>query len=727
VHPREGDPDTGLGRDQARMLGVALSAVLAGSVVVDLLFFTGFIASDDVVYTTAARRLAETGTLWPDPAPHEARLLMIGWCALVGVLVRQDVQAIAASFVFFHQLLNVLTFALARQLRGPPAGLMAAVLSATFPLLVVFSTTILPDIPMTVWFVASFLAFRSAYVHGSDDRRSPLLLAVSGGSLGLACLAKESGLVALPFFLSLAFVYERRTGTTGRRRSDALIRAAGFLGGLALVLGMEVLVLRALTGSWFFRLGSLRGGGDARAPSLAALGQRAMLLAETVGALEMPKAAVLLILLVAVFSMARPPGFRAMLLFPAWYAAYYTWGTASFTSYYSPRLQIRYFIPCVPFLLAALSACLCDAYGLVAQHARRLHARAERPMRAVGAIALAAAVMVELALCDREAGTLYGAPLVTQSLRALRSVGSSGPLPVVISDALGAQLFPLLRRRPEGLLFSHEVGPARLERWRSEGGFHFVDLHPTSPLRSAELNPLLGWPHGLPASEHHVESLVESLLSGRATGGWIMRAVGRFDLVGPRSTELRVFFGESEALRGLQHRPDRAVLVYQVTPADHDVRYPLSALDPSEVPPVVNGGFERWSGAGPVGWRSRDSLASRTRGPQGDGAVRIGPGAFSYLWQSLPTRASVAGRRLVLRARVRSDTPHAARLWIRIAVGSSWDEAFGEPHPGDGNWKPLEAVLPVPPTLAGAEARIVLLHAGAQGHSEFDDVELSVR
>ena len=90
------------------------------------MFFTGFIASDDVLYTTAARKLAETGTLWPDPAPHEARLLMIGWCALVGVCVRHDVQAIAASFVAFHQALSVLTFALGRQLRGTGVGLLAA-------------------------------------------------------------------------------------------------------------------------------------------------------------------------------------------------------------------------------------------------------------------------------------------------------------------------------------------------------------------------------------------------------------------------------------------------------------------------------------------------------------------------------------------------------------------------------------------------------------------------
>jgi hypothetical protein len=68
----------------------ALGAILAASVVVDLVFFTGFIASDDVLYVTAARKLAETGTLWPDLAAHEVRLMMIGWCALVGLGVRGE-------------------------------------------------------------------------------------------------------------------------------------------------------------------------------------------------------------------------------------------------------------------------------------------------------------------------------------------------------------------------------------------------------------------------------------------------------------------------------------------------------------------------------------------------------------------------------------------------------------------------------------------------------------
>ena len=83
--------------------------------------------------------------------------------------------------------------------------------------------------------------------------------------------------------------------------------------------------------------------------------------------------------------------------------------------------------------------------------------------------------------------------------------------------------------------------------------------------------------------------------------------------------------------------------------------------------------------------------------------------------------------RLAVRANVRSDAPGAARLWAKVAVGADWEEVFGEPHPGDGAWRPLEAVLPVPAEFAGGEARIVLLHTGGRGHSEFADVVLSVR
>ena len=598
----------------------ALGAILAASVLVDLVFFTGFIASDDVLYTTAARQLAETGTLWPDLAAHEVRLLMIGWCALAGLWVRHDVQAVAASFIVFHQALTLLTFVLARQVQGLGAALLAAILSATFPLLVVYSTTILPDIPMAVCFVAAFLAFRSASAP-PGARRAGVALAVCGGCVGLAYLAKESGLIPVPFFAGLALLGGRSTLEPNRRLGTALARAAWFLVGLALVLGLEALALRALSGAWSFRLRAFLAEGGGGALSLAALGERALWLGRAVTA-HMPVAAlVVVVAFAAAVYAAKRPGLGAILFLPAWYIAYYTWGSASLTSYDSPSLQARYFIPCLPFLIIAVSALLSAGYARAAARARRLHPGGEWKLRVVAAAAVILVVAAQLALADRQAGTVYGAPLVSQSLRALRSRSPDRETPIVISEVLGAQLFPLLRDRPEGLLFSHEVRSDQLEQWRRRGGFHFMDLHPTSGLRRADLNPLLGWRHGLPTSPRCAEGLVESLVSGSAIGrGWAVRPEGRFDRLGPRSAEIRALLGDSAALSRLRYRPDRGVIVYRVAAADDDVRYPLPALDPGEAPSVANGTFTRVVGerAGGLADPRRGGLAGpRTRGRGG--------------------------------------------------------------------------------------------------------------
>ena len=58
---------------------------------------------------------------------------------------------------------------------------------------------------------------------------------------------------------------------------------------------------------------------------------------------------------------------------------------------------------------------------------------------------------------------------------------------------------------------------------------------------------------------------------------------------------------------------------------------------------------------------------------------------------------------------------------------TAWEEAFGDPHPGDGAWHPMVAVVPVPATFAGGEARIGLLHAQGRGWSEFANVAVAVR
>jgi hypothetical protein len=706
-------------------LPAGVVAVVALSVACDLLFFTGFIASDDVLYLTAARKLAETGTLWPHPASHETRLLMIGWCALVGTLVRHDVQAIAASFVLFHQALNALTYLVGRQLLPYPAAVLAAVLTATCPLLVAFSTTILPDIPMTVCLLAALLTLWSA---GRAPGAAPadLRLGMSGAFVGLAYLAKESGLVPVPFFLVLA-LRGPKDREPHRVIARGLRRGAAFLAGLGLVLGLEAMALRALTGSWLFRLSVLFDGQTAGSPFVAGLASRTARLADTIGVhLGASAAAAALVALLVAYG-GRWRGLRSLVLFAFWYAAYYTWGSARLTSYYSPSLQPRYFIPTVPFLLVPLAALLWAGYTRAAAEAPRVHPGAPAFLRVTCLLVAAAALVWQLRRCDGTAGTVYGAPMASQSLRALRVWRSSGRGPLVVSASLAAGLFPLLRDHREGLLFSHEVGAEDLERWRHTGGFGFMDLHPASRLRLPAWNPLIGWDHGLPVSAGHAERLVQALLTNRTTeSDWTLRLAGRFDRVGPRSAEARVLLGDPSAVSLLRPGSDRAVLVYELAPAKDDVRYPLSPLEPGRSPAVVNGALEQWTDARPAGWLARDTPVSPTEGADAGRGVRIGPAAFGYLWQSLALAPSLRGRDLLLRARVRTDTPRAARLWIKVAVGSEWEEVFGEPHRGDGTWQWLEAELPIPLQFSGGEARIVLLHDGP-GHSEFDDVELSVR
>ena len=357
----------------------ALAALVAASVVVDLVFFTGFIASDDVLYTTAARELAETGRLWPGPAPHEARLLMIGWCALLGLCFRHDVQAIAASFVFFHQALTVLTFVLARPLQGTGGALLTAALSATFPLLVVFSTTILPDIPMTACLVAAFVALRAGF-RGETARHRVGLSALSGASLGAAYLAKESGLVPVPLLLAMALFAEPSPSGTGDRVQGALTRGAcaavrpparhrpGDAGAprphRILVLPAGRVLCGRIRGRAFprrSRPARRAAGGHGRCPSGG--GGRP---GGAAGGVWPP-------------TRGSVPGLWWILLFPAWYAAYYAWGSVRLTFYYAPSLQARYFIPCVPFLIVGVSVILCAVYERAAGAAVRAQPPRDRP------------------------------------------------------------------------------------------------------------------------------------------------------------------------------------------------------------------------------------------------------------------------------------------------------------------------------------------------------------
>ena len=298
---------------------------------------------------------------------------------------------------------------------------------------------------------------------------------------------------------------------------------------------------------------------------MAALERRAAVLAGAAAAHAVVAAALVAIGLATAVYARKRPGLWAILLFPAWYAAYYAWGSVSLRSYYAPTLQARYFIPCIPFVLVGVSVVLGAAYEWTAESARRLHPPRSRAVVGPRRDRDCVVVVVQLVVIDRRAGNVYGAPMVSQSLRALRSESPSSAAPIVLSETLGRSALPAAGGPAEGLLFSHEVQADQLERWRGRGGFRFMDLHPASPLRRANLNPLIGWRHGLPPSAGPCRAArrVASLRTAIDSGGPC--AKGTFDRVGPRSAEIRALLGDPAALSRLHDRPDRGVIVYRVT------------------------------------------------------------------------------------------------------------------------------------------------------------------
>ena len=136
----------------------ALLVVLLFSSALDLYFFTGFFSSDDCTYFASAKLLAEQGG-YSNLSPGAQRLPIVGWAALVILIGGANIQIVAGSFIFFHQLLNLLTFWLVKRFADTRAALLAAFVLATFPLLIQYSTMLLPDLEQTCGYMLAFLFY----------------------------------------------------------------------------------------------------------------------------------------------------------------------------------------------------------------------------------------------------------------------------------------------------------------------------------------------------------------------------------------------------------------------------------------------------------------------------------------------------------------------------------------------------------------------------------------
>jgi hypothetical protein len=471
-------PESVQDKERRRNVAILCLAILVFSGAVDLFFYTGYYASDDTRYLRAAQQIVTEGTLPAQPDAAARRLAIVGWNALVAWLFGFHVPLIAGSYVVFHQLANLLTFALGRRLFDDSVALLATYCTAMTPLAVTFSTTVLPDLPLTCFLLLSLLLFLSSYDLRARDRTALAWLAMFAAGLSVGCgwMAKETALVVLPFYFVVWLGLEQF-----RLTRSALVAGSVFALGLIAAFAAEWAILSTLTGHSYTRLQwavGLRAGAAAvakRPEGIYPLERLTFIVGHLRTWFVNTRFDYILLACALIYPFLRGRKLTIWGL-ALWFFAFHTWGSTSLSRYLPPPLQARYFTPMLPLLFLV--------YGFVAlKIVRSVPTAAKRPGWRRGIQALLVAVLVlhplpGLHASDRWAGKVYSADKVNASLKAIAGALERGGRPVVLSGTVTEYLDLLLECYPtENVLPASQcrVGAPPVVQL-SEHGFYYVEL-----------------------------------------------------------------------------------------------------------------------------------------------------------------------------------------------------------------------------------------------------------
>ncbi len=250
-----------------RLLGVRaevwLILILFFALFIRMYFFVGFVNNDpqdDGIYISKAKELALGGEFsdfkWAadlvsrEDTINPAHQFLFRWMMIFPVMASFMLFGFSDfSAVLFPLLCSlgsvVLIFYMGKNLFNEKAGLIAAFLLSFFPLNVIYSTRITPEIPLAFFMALSVFMFLLGEQRKGDRvflNLKNLYFLLSGVFLGVGYLVKESAIILLPFFI--AYVLYRR----GIRKEYLLI----FIGFLA-IFSIEGLYYYDNTGDFFLR------------------------------------------------------------------------------------------------------------------------------------------------------------------------------------------------------------------------------------------------------------------------------------------------------------------------------------------------------------------------------------------------------------------------------------------------------------------------------------------
>ena len=436
-----------------RVLGLALLVALA----IDFLLYTGFYASDDIGYLAGAELVAGGEDRdAPDDVTYDLSIDRLGMTLPTGIawwLTDGDVQAIAWLFVLCHLALVVLAFALGRLIHGETAGLAAAALAATCPVFTVFAGAILPDNATALWLgivlLLLELARRQTAAGPLSWRRALGWFGAAGFVLGLSYSVKETGIIMLVPAAICVIAMAPRLRDPIWIRNGALMAA-----GLLAFMVLELLLLRAITGEWAFRLGRMDEAGDIMSNRMeyqggaSPFGRLWYALADRLAGVAPVTTWVLLAGSIAYGFL--PGRSLALLLFFWWPFLYITIGSTSFEAYRPPSIQVRY------YAIVIIPAVLMTAAVLV-EGVRRWNAwprvpalaRGRRAGAAVAAL-LAVGVWYELADNVHGAGNIYHAERARAFEATYERARAEYPqYPIVLGDYYAHRMRLLYRNYPD--------------------------------------------------------------------------------------------------------------------------------------------------------------------------------------------------------------------------------------------------------------------------------------
>jgi 4-amino-4-deoxy-L-arabinose transferase-like glycosyltransferase len=215
-----------------------ISCIILVSLIVRLLYFTGMSLGDDVFYTTQALSLAHTGRWPPEPYHWNTRLGVI----LPAALSIKTLGVHHIAFVLWPLLASTLSvlvcYFVAGELVGPKVARLAVVFQAVFPLELIYSTHLFPDVLVALFSTLSLWCWILGLRSG--EARNFLL---SGAFFAAGYLCRETVVMECPVYLAL-WLLERRP-----RHSRILWALVGPL----LVVSIECGVYATTAGSPFYR------------------------------------------------------------------------------------------------------------------------------------------------------------------------------------------------------------------------------------------------------------------------------------------------------------------------------------------------------------------------------------------------------------------------------------------------------------------------------------------